>query len=121
MKDVAQTCSRKAEDCGTFDFGYQASKQSIGSMYIMPLSVGSGLGTAAAMAKPYISSRSIILALLLIRNMLGKPDKSLVLVQSQVEAYILTLFTLAFIRVMWTSLILPIHTSSWNPLSHTST
>ena len=38
----------------------------------------------------------MVLALLLRRTMLGEPDKSFVLVQSQVEAYMLTLFPSAF-------------------------
>ena len=33
----------------------------------------------------------MVLALLLMRTMLGEPDKSFVLVQSQAEAYMLTL------------------------------
>jgi hypothetical protein len=52
--------------------------------------------------------------------MLGEPDKSFVLVQSQVEAYMLTLFPSAFKNGLWT-IDLPIDTSSWDPLPYTRT
>jgi hypothetical protein len=62
----------------------------------------------------------MVLALLLRRMMLGEPDKSFVLVQSQVEAYMLTLFPSAFKNGLWT-IDLPIDTSSWDPLPYTRT
>lgn len=62
----------------------------------------------------------MVLALLLRRMMLGDPDKSFVLVQSQVEAYMLTLFPSAFKNGLWT-IDLPIDTSSWDPLPYTRT
>jgi hypothetical protein len=62
----------------------------------------------------------MVLALLLRRMMLGEPDKSFVLVQSQVEAYMLTLFPSAFKSGLWT-IDLPIDTSSWDPLPYTRT
>jgi hypothetical protein len=62
----------------------------------------------------------MVLALLLRRMMLGEPHKSFVLVQSQVEAYMLTLFPSAFKNGLWT-IDLPIDTSSWDPLPYTRT
>lgn len=52
--------------------------------------------------------------------MLGELDKSFVLVQSQVEAYMLTLFPSAFKNGLW-AVDLPIDTSSWDPLPYTCT
>jgi len=60
----------------------------------------------------------MVLALLLRRTILGEPDKSFVLVQSQVEAYMLTLFPSAFKNGLW-AIDLPIDTSSWDPLPYT--
>lgn len=77
-------------------------------------------GLTVAIAHYYISSRSIVLALLLTRVVLGDPDKSFVLVQSQVEAYILTLLALASKRNVRSS-ILPVDTRSWDSLAHTRT
>ena len=62
----------------------------------------------------------MVLALLLMRAMLGEPDKSFILVQSQVEAYMLTLFPSAFRNGLW-AIDLPIDTSSWDPLPYTHT
>jgi hypothetical protein len=63
----------------------------------------------------------MVLALLLMRMILGEPDKSFVLVQSQVEAYMLTLVPVSIQKWVVRPLILPIDTSSWDPLPYTRT
>jgi hypothetical protein len=65
----------------------------------------------------------MVLALLLRRMMLGEPDKSFVLVQSQVEAYMLTLVLVSIQRKigLWGHRFVPIDTSSWDPLPYTRT
>jgi hypothetical protein len=55
------------------------------------------------------------------RTMLGEPDKSLVLVQSQVEAYMLTLVPVSIQKWVVGPSILPIDTSSWDSLPYTRT
>jgi hypothetical protein len=70
-------------------------------MCIVAPTIRRNIGLVAALAHRHISSRSIVLVLLFVRMMLGELDKSVVLVQSQVEAYILTLLVLASIEGQW--------------------
>ena len=63
----------------------------------------------------------MVFAPLLMGTMLGEPDRSFVLVQSQVEAYMLTLVPVSIQKWVVGPSILPIDTSSWDPLPYTRT
>lgn len=84
----------------------------------MASSMGWVPSLAAAVAHHYISNRSIVLALLLARVTPGDPAESPIFVQSQVEAYMLTLLALAPTGDSGRSF-LPVNTSSGDSLAHT--